>query len=149
LHQIKKLYYNYLIISRALHTNRLKIKWEEIMAKEIILYNLREDVTDEDYAEWCKSYKGPFLLGLDSVKRFTLVGMIGGIKGNGSKGMAPEQTPPPYKYIGILDCTDLEALKKDGESKTFKEEFFSQWFSKWVGDFYVLVGMEVFDGKSQ
>lgn len=46
------------------------------MAKEIILYNLREDVTDEEYKKWCEDYKGPLLLELDSVKRFTLVGML-------------------------------------------------------------------------
>ena len=88
-------------------------------------------------------------MGLDSVKQFTLVNMLGGIKGNGSKGVAPEETPPPYNYIGIVDCTDLEAMQKDSHSKVFREEFFPQWFSKWVKDFYVLVGMEVFDGKRQ
>jgi len=30
------------------------------MAKEIILYNLRDDVKEEDYVKWCKEYKGPF-----------------------------------------------------------------------------------------
>jgi hypothetical protein len=100
-------------------------------------------------AKWCNTYKGPLLLGLDSVKQFTLVNMLGGIKGDGSKGQLPEETPPPYKYIGIVDATDLAAMQKDSESKAFKEEFFPQWFSKWVGDFYVLVGMEVFDRESQ
>lgn len=117
------------------------------MAKQIILYNLRDDVTDEAYAEWCRTYKGPLLVGLDSVKRFTLVSMLGGIKGDGAKGIAPAPTPTPFKYIGILDCSDLAALQKDSETKAFKEEFFPQWFSQWVGDFYVLVGMEVFDGQ--
>lgn len=118
------------------------------MAKQIILYNLRDDVTAEDYQEWCRSYKGPLLLGLDSVERFTLVSMLGGAKGNGKEGSFPQDVPSPYQYIGILDCTDLESLKKDSESKAFKEDFFPQWFSKWVADFYVLVGMEIYDGKS-
>ena len=118
------------------------------MAKQIIFYNLKDSVTDQDYAEWCNSFKGPLLLKLSSVKQFTLVQMLGGIKGNGATGMVPEETPPPYKYVGILDCTDLETLKKDSESKAFKEEFFPQWFANWVGDFYVLAGMEVFDGTS-
>lgn len=52
--------------------------------------------------------------------------MLGGIKGDGSKGLVSEETPPPYKYIGIVDCTDMEAMQKDSESKTFKEEFFPQ-----------------------
>ena len=72
------------------------------MAKEIILYNLRDDVTDEDYKKWCEEYKGPVLLGLDSVKRFTLVNMLGGIKGNGKESIPPEETKPPFKYVGIL-----------------------------------------------
>ena len=38
------------------------------MAKEIILYNLRDDVTEEDYVKWCESYKGPLLLGLSGSK---------------------------------------------------------------------------------
>lgn len=119
------------------------------MAKQIILYNLKDDVTDEEYQDWCRSYKGPLLLGLNSVKGFTLVSMLGGVKGDGKEGNPPQEAPSPYKYIGILDCTDLEALKTDSESKAFKEEFFPQWFSKWVADFYVLVGMEVYDAKSE
>ena len=118
------------------------------MAKEIILYNLRDDVTDEDYKKWCEEYKGPFLLRLDSVKSFILVSMLGGIKGNGKESIPPEETKTPFKYIGILDSTSLEDWNKDRNSKTFKEEFFFQWFSKWVADFYVLAGMEVFEGNS-
>ena len=52
------------------------------MAKEIILYNLKDGVTD-DYKKWCEEYKGPLLLGLSATKSFTLVKMMGGIKGNG------------------------------------------------------------------
>ena len=118
------------------------------MAKEIILYNLRDNVTDEDYKKWCEEYKGPILLGLDSLRSFTLVKMLGGVKGNGKEGMPPEETKSPFKYVGILDSTSLEDWNKDRNSKTFKEEFFPQWFSKWVADFYVLVGMEVFQEKS-
>lgn len=118
------------------------------MAKEIILYNLRDDVTDEDYKKWCEDYKGPTLLSLGSVKSFSLVNMLGGVKGNGKDGVPPEPGPSPYKYIGILDSTSLEEWDKDRNSKTFKDEFFPQWFSKWVADFYVLAGMEVYEGES-
>lgn len=118
------------------------------MAKEIILYNLRDDVTDEDYKKWCDEYKGPTLLRLDSVKHFTLVSLLGGVKGNGQESIPPEETKPPFKYVGILDSTSLEEWNQDRNSKTFKEDFFPQWFSKWVADFYVLAGMEVFEGTS-
>ena len=119
------------------------------MPKEIILYNLKDDVTDEDYKKWCEDYKGPILLGLSSAKSFTLLKMLGGIKGNGKEGIPPEPTKSPFTYIGILDIESLEGWGKDRESKAFKEEFFPQWFSKWVADFYVLGGEEVYFGESQ
>ena len=117
------------------------------MPKHIILYNLKESVTDEDYRKWCESFKGPLLLSLDASKSFTLVKMFGGIMGDGRKPQPPSETPSPYKYIGILDVTNLEKSKKDMETPAFKEDFFPRWFSEWVADFYVLVGDEVYDSK--
>lgn len=119
------------------------------MAKEIILYNLRDDVTDDAYKKWCEEFKGPKLLELGSVKRFTLASMVGGVKGNGQENIPPEETNSPFKYVGILDSTSLEAWNQDRNSKPFKEEFFPQWFSKWVADFYVLAGVEVFEGENR
>ncbi len=34
------------------------------MAKEIILYNLRDNLNEEDYVKWCENYKGPLPIGL-------------------------------------------------------------------------------------
>ena len=118
------------------------------MAKEIILYNLRDDVTEDEYEKWCASYKGPLLLSLPGAKTFTLARMMGGITGNGQEGTKPGPTSTPYKYVGIMDVTSLEEWGKAHETKEFKEEFFPQWFSEWVGDFYVLGGVEVYHGKN-
>jgi hypothetical protein len=118
------------------------------MPKAIILYNLRDDVTEEDYVKWCEDYKGPLLLGLPGSKSFTLLKMMGGIQGDGQKGNPPDQTKSPFNYIGILDATSLEEWGKSRESKVYKEEFFPQWFSKWVADFYVLMGIELYHGES-
>ena len=118
------------------------------MAKEIILYNLKDGVTEEDYVKWCETYKGPFLLRQSGSKSFTLVKMMGGMTGNGQEGKTPGPTAPPFKYIGILDITSLEDWDRARETKEFKEEFFPQWFSKWVADFYVLGGIEVYHGES-
>ncbi len=120
------------------------------MSKQIILYNLRDDVKEEDYIKWCKEYKGPLLLGLDSGKGFTLLRMLGGIKGNGQEKSAPVETKTPYRFIGIMDVTSLEGWKKACESsKEFTEEFNPQWFGNWVADFYGLGGEEVYEGKSR
>jgi hypothetical protein len=117
------------------------------MAKEIILYNLRDDVKEEDYVQWCEDYKGPLLIGLPGSKSFTLLKMMGGVQGNGQKGSPPSPTKSPFNYIGILDTTSPEEWEKSRESEAFKE-FFSQWFSKWAADFYVLGGIELYHGES-
>ena len=119
------------------------------IAKQIILYNLKDTVTEEDYVKWCESYKGPLLLGLNGAKSFTLVKMMGGLKGNGQEGIAPAPTAPPYKYIGIFDLNSLEDMDRAREKKEFTEEFFSRWFSDWVADFYTLGGVELYHGENE
>ena len=119
------------------------------MPKQLILYNLRDDVKEEDYIKWCEEYKGPLLLGLNSGKSFTLLRILGGVKGNGQKGVAPEETKTPYQFIGIMDVTSLDDWKKECEgSKAYAEEFRPQWFSKWAGDFFILGGKEAYYGES-
>jgi hypothetical protein len=119
------------------------------MAKSIILYNLRRDVSDEDYGKWCQQYKGPFFVSLDACKSFTLTKVIGGVKGNGAEGLPPAPAQSPFKYVGVVDVTAFDEWQRDTESKAFREGFFPQWFSKWVADFYILIATEVFEaGKA-
>ena len=118
------------------------------MPKHIILYNLKDGVTDEDCQKWCKSYKGSLLLSLDACKSFTLVKMFGGMKGDGRGPYPPQETPAPFTYIGVLDVTNLEKSNKDTETKGSKEDFFPKWLSDRVADFYVLVGDEIYEEKS-
>jgi len=117
------------------------------MAKEIILYNLRDDVKEEDYVKWCEDYKGPLLTGLPGSKSFTLLKMMGGIQGNGQKVSPPSPTKSPFNYVGILDTTSLEEWRKSRETKAFKE-FLSQWLSEWAADFYILGGVELYHRES-
>ena len=119
------------------------------MAKEIILYNLKESITEEDYINWCRSYKGPLLLGLSGSKSFTLLKMVGGIAGNGKEKIIPKPSDSPFKYIGILDVTSQDAWDKARETKEFKEDFFPQWFANWVADFYVLAGTELYQKENR
>lgn len=118
------------------------------MAKQFILYNLRDDVKPEDYIEWCHSFKGPLLLGLPSVKSFTLVQIKGGKKFNGQQGIPPEDTQTPFQFIGILDVTSLEEWMRDTQTDEYKEKFFPQFFTKWGADTYVLMGGEVYQGAN-
>jgi hypothetical protein len=121
--------------------------WVTRMAKEIILYNLRGDVKEEDYVQWCECYKGPLLLGLPGSRSFTLLKVMGGVQGDGQKGSPPSPTKPPFNYVGILDVTSLEEWGRSRESEAFKV-FLSQWLSKWAADFYILGGIELYHGES-
>lgn len=114
------------------------------MAKQIILYNLKEGVKEEDYVAWCESFKGPFLLSLKGSRGFTLLKMVGGLTGNGEKGIGPTPTHPPYRYIGILDLDSLEDMERAKQTKEFREGFFRKWFSEWVSDFCTLGGVELY-----
>lgn len=118
------------------------------MAKQIVLYNLRDDVKEEDYIKWAREFKGPLLLGLKSAKSYTLLKMLGGVKGNGQKGEAPEKTKSPFNYIAIMDVTSTEEWMKDVASETYQKEFFPKFFSNWAADFYDLAGEEVYYGES-
>lgn len=117
------------------------------MAKEIILYNLRDNVREEDYVKWCEDYKGPLLIELPGSKSFTLLRMMGAVQGDGQKGSPPNSVKPPFNYIGILDVTKIEEWGKSRDSEAFKE-FLSQWLLKWVADFYILGGIELYHGES-
>jgi hypothetical protein len=73
--------------------------------------------------------------------------MMRGMQETGQKSNPPNPTKSPFNLIGILDANSLEDLEKAKGTKAFKEEFFSQWFSKWVADFYVLRGFELYHGE--
>ena len=59
------------------------------MPKQIILYNLLDGVSEEDYIKWCEDYKCPVMLGVKSAKRFTLPRILQGEKGDGQRGIEP------------------------------------------------------------
>ena len=103
------------------------------MAKQIILYNLADHVTDEQYKEYVVNEKGPLLDGLSSVEKFELFKVTGSMDGE-----------IPYKYVGILRIKDLEAfLQKDAPSKEF-QDFGAKWSTMVKPGFVTLIGEEVY-----
>ena len=118
------------------------------MTKTIILYNLKDGVTEEDYVKWCQSYKGPLLLGFKGAKSYTLLKMMGGLEGDGQKGIPATPTSGPYKYIAIYDLESPEDMDRVRQTKEYKEEFYPRWYSEWVADFCTLSGVEIYHGKN-
>jgi len=102
------------------------------MAKQILLYNLAANVTDDEYKDYVTSEKGPLLDSLQSVKKFELVKITGSLTGE-----------IPYKYVGITHLTSLDDfMQKDAPSQKF-QDFLAKWTTK-VSDFLILFGEEIY-----
>jgi hypothetical protein len=102
------------------------------MAKEIILYNLAKNVTDEEYKKFVTQEKGPLLESLSSVKKFELVKITGAATGE-----------IPFKYVGILHLKSLdEFYQKDAPSQKF-QDFLKKWQPMTSG-FHILSGEEIY-----
>ncbi len=86
------------------------------MPEEIILYNLADNVTDEEYLEYVKKEKGALMESFPSVAKYELFKVKQAASGE-----------IPYKYIGIMHVTDLETFHgKDVPSQKF-QEFLKKW----------------------
>jgi len=102
------------------------------MAKEIILYNLAENITDEEYKNYVINEKGPLLESLSAVKKFEMVKITGSASGE-----------IPFKYIGIMHLTSLEEFyQKDAPSQKF-QDFLKKWQPMTSGA-YILSGEELY-----
>lgn len=102
------------------------------MAKQIILYNLASNVTDDEYKDYVTSEKGPLLDSLKSVRKFELVKIDGSMTGE-----------IPYKYVGIMHLTSLDDFnQKDGPSQKV-QDFLAKWMPM-VSDFHIVFGEEIY-----
>jgi hypothetical protein len=102
------------------------------MAKEIILYNLAKNVTDDEYKKFVTEEKGPLLESLSSVKKFELVKITGAAAGE-----------IPFKYVGILHLKSPdEFYQKDAPSKKF-QDLLKKWQPMTSG-LHILFGEEIY-----
>jgi hypothetical protein len=102
------------------------------MAKEIILYNLADNVTDEQYKDFVIKEKGPLLESLPSAKKFELVKITGSVRGE-----------IPYKYVGILHVSSLDELNQKGKTTQKFQDFLKKWMPM-VKNFHILQGEEIY-----
>lgn len=103
------------------------------MAKQIILYNLADHVTDEQYRDYVVNEKGPLLDGLPGVKKFEMVKITGSMKGE-----------IPFRYVGILHIENLDEFNhKAAPSKAF-QDFVAKWSTMVQQDFHSLMGEEIY-----
>ena len=114
------------------------------MARQFILYNLKDDKKEEDFINWVNEYKGPFIIGLSAVKRYTITKVKRAMQ---AKGGPPGPVDSPYQLAAVVELTSLEDYAKHTESQPYKEEFMPQ-FASWVKDFLILQADEFYDQES-
>ncbi|MBW1799121.1 MAG: hypothetical protein JRJ85_00185 [Deltaproteobacteria bacterium] len=110
------------------------------MPKIFIMYNLKDELKEEDFVKWVHEFKGPFISGLSAVKSYTLTRVQDAVKSEGGPRGPAE---PPYRLIGIVDVTSFEDYAKDQETRPFKEDF-SPKMNSWVKNIMVLRAGEIF-----
>jgi REDY-like protein HapK len=78
------------------------------MPTMIVLVNLKENVTPEEYERWLEERYVPAVLGLPSVDEWY---------GYRAGGLAEAGGEPPYEYVVSVRINDLEQLGKDMEGE--------------------------------
>ena len=102
------------------------------MGKEIILYNLADSVTDEQYQDFVTKEKGPLLDSLPSVKKFELVRIKGAETGE-----------VPYNYVGIVHLHNLDDFYQK-DKKTQKFQGLMAKLQPMLKNVHILYGEEVY-----
>lgn len=100
------------------------------MAKQFVLYNLKDEVSDEDFETWVNEFKGPFIAGLPAVKRYTLTKVAGAVQ---AAGGPPGPVDSPFQYAAVVDLASLEAYGKDTESSDYQTKFMPEFAKKSEG----------------
>ncbi len=102
------------------------------MGKEIILYNLADSVTDEQYQDFVTKEKGPILESLPSVKKYELVRIKGAETGE-----------IPYNYVGIVHLKNLDDFyQKDKKTQKFQDLMVK--LQPMLKNIHILYGEEVY-----
>ncbi len=91
--------------------------------KQIFLYNLKPEVTDEQYDEFLRTYKGPIISRLPHNVSFNMLRVDRCVQG-----------PAKYQYVGIVEVTDLENWDKDCACPEY-QKFQQDWLALVDGEF--------------
>jgi len=102
------------------------------MAKRVILYNLADNVTDEDFKDYVTKEKGALISSLPSVKKYELVRITGAMAGKS-----------PYNYVGIVHLDSVEEFDQKAAPTQQYQDFLKK-FLPMVKDLQILSGEEIY-----
>ena len=103
------------------------------MAKQIIMYNLADHVTDEQYREYVVNEKGPLLDGMPGARKFEMVKITGSMSGE-----------VPYRYVGIMHIEDMEKFMREAAPSQAMKDFSAKWRTMVQSDVVTLIGEEIY-----
>lgn len=101
------------------------------MPFEIILYNLKPDVTDEQFQEYVDNEKGPYIDSLPSVDKYELVKIT-----ESRSGVIP------FRYVGIVHLNSLEGFKQR-DAQTDEYRAFSAKMAGFTSELHVTFGEQI------
>jgi hypothetical protein len=103
------------------------------VAKQIIMYNLADHVTDEQYKKYVVNEKGPLLDSMPGAKKFEMVRITGSMSGD-----------VPYRYVGIMHIEDMEKFAREALPSKAMQDFSAKWRAMVQPDVLTLVGEEIY-----
>ena len=103
------------------------------MAKQIILYNLADHITDAEYQRYVNEEKGPLLESLPGVEKFELIKITGSMQGE-----------IPYRYVGIMHIADMDKFTREAMPSSKFQDFVAKWSAMVKPDVHTLAGEEIY-----
>jgi len=82
------------------------------MATIIVLFNLKNGVTTEDYEAWARETDLPIVRGLKAIDSYDVYKATGLLIGDDA---------PPYKYIEILQVNDMDTFGQELETDAIQK----------------------------
>jgi hypothetical protein len=81
------------------------------MSKIVVLFNLKDGVSVDDYERFARETDLPIVNALPSVRKFEVL-KASGVLGGGAS---------PYQYVEIIDLHSLQQLGEDVSSETMQK----------------------------
>lgn len=77
----------------------------------VVLFNLKEDQSEDDFVEWMKDNDIPVVSKLSSVSEYNLVKTL---------GMLGAEGKPPYSHMEIIRVSDFDKLGEEASSEAIQ-----------------------------
>lgn len=74
------------------------------MSTVIVLFNLKDGVSVDEYEEWARTVDSPTVNGLGSVDSFRV---------HRVSGLLMSEDAPPYRYVEVIEVADMDAFGAD------------------------------------